>query len=158
MSPRLPFQRHVHRCIGPVLKPDQTGKEHRQLNRLLQWFVVVGAVDARTAAVRRVVVGGAGNLAGEFLECLALGLGNEQGSETTAQHEESIDLHDVVEPGRGIGLGSATRAKLADGDLGDDGADLARGGGDAVGGRAIPGGEALAGNDEGGCVRTAVDG
>ena len=46
-----------------------------------------------------IVVGRAGNLAGQLLEGATLGLGDEQGGEDTAEHEEGEDLHHVVEPG-----------------------------------------------------------
>ena len=102
---------------------------------------------------RRIIVRRPGNLPGKFLEGLALRLGDQQRGEGTAEHEQREDLHDVVEPGGGGGSGG--RAALAEGAedaLGDDGADFAGCGADAVGGGAVAGGEAFAGDDEGGCV------
>ena len=78
-------------------------------------------------------------------------MGRKGGKESL--HEQSIDLHDVVEPGRGIIRGDgAPGAQRADEDLRDDGAYFARGGRDAVGRGAVARGEAFAGDDEGGCV------
>jgi hypothetical protein len=77
------------------------------------------------------------NLAGKLLESLALGLGDEEGGEAAQQHEEGVYLHDVVEPRALVRGGGATCAERADEDLGDDGADLAGGGRDAVGGGTV---------------------
>jgi hypothetical protein len=101
-------------------------------------------VDARHATTCKsgVVFGSTGDLAGQLLESLALGLGDEESGEDTAQHEQGVDLHDVVEP-RALVCGScAADAEGSDENLGDDGANLAGGGGDAVGGRAVAGWEA----------------
>lgn len=77
-----------------------------------------------------------------MLESLALGLRDQKRGETAQEHEQSVDLHDVVEPGRLV-LGSSTSgAQWTDEDLGDDGADFAGGGGDTVGGGTIAGWEA----------------
>lgn len=46
-------------------------------------------------------------LARQLFEGLALGLWDEESGEDTAEHEECVDLHDVVEPWVGVGLGSA---------------------------------------------------
>ncbi len=103
----------------------------------------------------RIVISRAGHLTGQLLERLALSLGDQQGGENTAEHEEGEDLHDVVEPGRGgAAWGGAAGPKGAEDDLGDDGADFARGGGETVRGGAVTGREAFAGYDEGGGVRT----
>ena len=40
-------------------------------------------------------------LSRQLLQGLALGLGDEQSGEDTAKHEQSEDLHNVVEPGGG---------------------------------------------------------
>nr|POE48707.1 hypothetical protein CFP56_38803 [Quercus suber] len=108
-----------------------------------------------------VVLGGAGDLAGELLEGEAFGLGDEEGGEEAEQHEEREDLQDVVEPGRLVGGGDggvgAPGAERTDEDLGDDGADLARRGRKTVRGGAVAGGEALAGHDEGGGVGAEVE-
>jgi len=56
----------------------------------------------------------------------------------TAEHEESVDLHDVVEPWVGVGLGGvATGAKRTNEHLGEDRANLARSSGDTVRGGAV---------------------
>jgi hypothetical protein len=52
----------------------------------------------------------------------------------------------VVEPGGLVLGGGAAGAEGSDEDLGDDGADFARGGGDTVGGGAVAGREALIGS------------
>jgi hypothetical protein len=113
---------------------------------LVSLFLVRRIVDARhTTRQSRVVLGGTRHLAGELLEGLALGLGDEEGGEDTAQHEQGVDLHDVVEPGAFVGGGCAAGSEGSDEDLGDDGADFAGGGGDAVGGGAVAGWEAWGG-------------
>lgn len=48
----------------------------------------------------------------------------------------------MVEPGRLVGRSSTTGAQRTNEDLGDDGADLAGGGGDTVGGGTVAGWEA----------------
>jgi hypothetical protein len=82
----------------------------------------------------RVVFRSTGDLPGQLLESLALGLGDQESGEDTAQHEQSVDLHDVVEPGALVCGSCAADAEGSDEDLGDDGADFAGGSGDAVGG------------------------
>jgi hypothetical protein len=77
------------------------------------------------------------DLAGKLLESLALCLRDEEGGEAAQQHEEGVNLHDVVEPRALVRSGSATGAEGTDEDLGDDGADLAGGGGDTVGGGTV---------------------
>ena len=62
--------------------------------------------------VGRVVV-----LAGELFESLALGLGDEEGGEDTAQHEESVDLEDVVQPGAGVGRGGTSGSERSNSTL-----------------------------------------
>ena len=118
------------------------------LRRLLVRDLVAGVVGVVAkvvvAAEGWVVLGRAGHLASKLLESLALGLGNEEGGEDTAQHEEGVDLHDVVEPRVGVGLCRvAASAEGTDEHLGDDGADLASSGGETVGGGTIACGEAL---------------
>lgn len=106
----------------------------------------------------RVIVGSTRDFASKFLEGLALGLWDESSGEDTAQHEEGEDLKDVVEPRAFGGAGRGTLLTEGTEDaLGDDGADLAGGGGEAVGGGAVAGWEALAGNDEGGGVGAEVE-
>ena len=105
-----------------------------------------------------IVVGGAWHFAGQLFERLPFGFRDEEGGEDTAQHEEGEDLHHVVEPG-GVG-GACGRALLAEGPedaLGDDGADFAGGGGDAVRGRPVAGGEAFTGYDERGRVGSCYE-
>ena len=63
----------------------------------------------------------------------------------------------MVQPRAGVGGGGAAYAQGADDHLGDDGANLAGGGGQAVRGGAVAGGEALAGHDEGGGVGAEVE-
>ena len=83
-------------------------------------------VPGGMSAAYWVVVGGAGNLAREFFERLSLGLGDEEGGEDTAQHEEGENLHDMVKPWGCVRTwGSTFCSKGAKDDLGDDGTDLA---------------------------------
>ena len=98
-----------------------------------------------------------GLLASKLLEGLALGLGDQESSSDTEKHEESVDLHDVVEPARGVGFALLACAQGADGNLGDDGADLSGTGRDTVRRRAITSGEALARHDKGRGVWTKVE-
>ena len=103
------------------------------------------------------VIGGAGHFASKLLEGLALGLGNEEGSKDTAQHEESENLHNVVNPWRG-GLSSrsllgASSSERSEHDLGNDGSDFARSSGETVGSGTVAGREAFTGNDECGSIR-----
>jgi hypothetical protein len=102
---------------------------------LVALLLIRRVVDASHATRQsRVVLGSTRNLAGELLEGLPLGLGDQESGEDTAQHEQSVDLHDVVEPGALVGGGCAADTEGPDKDLGDDGADLAGGSGDTVGG------------------------
>jgi hypothetical protein len=68
-------------------------------------------------------------LSSQLLERNPLRLGNKQRQEASQQHEESVNLHDVVLPrvgGRSRGAGGGTPgAQRRDGRLGDDGAELA---------------------------------
>ena len=50
-------------------------------------------------------------------------------------------------------LGGAAGVKQPEDALGDDGADLASGGGETVGGGAVTGWETFTGHEENGCVR-----
>jgi hypothetical protein len=102
---------------------------------LVALLLIRRVVDASHATRQsRVVLWSTRNLAGELLEGLPLGLGDQKSGEDTAQHEQSVYLHDVVEPGAFVGRGCAAGAEGSDEDLGDDGADLAGGSGDTVGG------------------------
>lgn len=96
-------------------------------------------------------------LTGQLLQGLALGLGDEKSSEDTAQHEQSEDLHNVLEPGSGRGVLGSTVNQRAKHTLGDDGANLARGGGDTVGGGTVTGREALSRDNESGSVGSEVE-
>ncbi len=104
----------------------------------------------RMPTTHRVIIRRPRDLTRQLLEGLALGLGDQQRGKDAAQHEEGEDLHDVVEPGRGVGgCGRASGAEGPEDDLGDDGADFARGGREAVRGGAVAGREAFTGDDEG---------
>ena len=92
-----------------------------------------------------VVLGSARNLASKLLESLALGLGDQKSGEAAQKHKQSVDLHDVVEPGRFVGRSSTAGAEGADEDLGNDGAYLAGGSRDTVGGGAVAGWETWVG-------------
>jgi len=98
--------------------------------------------NRHTARQSGIVLRSAGDLASKLLESLALGLGDKESGEATEKHEQSVDLHDVVEPGRLVLGGGAAGAEGTNEDLGDDGADFAGGGGYTVGSRAVAGWEA----------------
>lgn len=93
----------------------------------------------------------------KLFERLALRLGDEEGGEDTAQHEQREDLQDVVEPWRAVFLGGAAGTERTDETLGDDCTDLAGGGGDTMTSGPVSCGEALAGNDESGGVGAEVE-
>lgn len=93
----------------------------------------------------------------QLLESLALSLGDEQTGEDTAQHEQSEDLHNMLEPGSVARVLGTLVHQRAEDTLGNDGTDLAGGGRDTVGGGTVAGGEALAGHDEGGSVGAEVE-
>ena len=101
-------------------------------NRLLLLARVIPRNRRHAASKSGVVLGSARDLASKLLESLALGLRDQKRGETAQEHEQSVDLHDVVEPGRLVLGSSTTGAERTDEDLGDDGADLARGSGDTV--------------------------
>lgn len=94
----------------------------------------------------------------EFLEGLALGLGNQESGEDTAKHEESKNLHDVLEP-RGVGgtSRSATVNERPEDTLSNDGADFARGSRETVRGGTVASREAFSRHDEGGGIGTEVE-
>jgi len=71
---------------------------------------------------------------GQILKSAALGLRDEESSEDTTEHEGREDLHNMVEPWARVSaiLGQTASSQRRDGSLGDDGADLARGGRDTV--------------------------
>jgi hypothetical protein len=89
---------------------------------------------------------------GQLFEGLSLGLGNAQCGEDTQEHEEGVDLHDVVLVWVRNGLGGTLGSELGDTGLADDGANLAHTSGEAVGGGTVAGREAFTGDNEGGCV------
>ena len=140
----------------PNCKPSKRIELHVLLP--LDAHVALAPVRAPLAGLDGIVPPRARHLARQLLERLALRLGDERGGADAAQHEQGVDLHDVVEPGRRVGArDGAARAQRADDHLGDDGADLARGGRQAVRGGAVARGEALAGHDEGGGVGAEVE-
>lgn len=99
----------------------------------------MGTIGATVGVGDSVVV-----LAAELLERLASSLRNEQCGEATEQHEESVNLQDVVHP-----ILAIVRLQSRNGTLTNDGTNLARGGRDTVGGRTVSGWEYFAGNNEG---------
>lgn len=117
-----------------------------------------GLLEIAPPHVFRVVLGRALDLARQLLQRLPLGLGDQQSREDAREHEHAIDLHDVVEPGRVARAGlRAAGAQRADQDLGDDCADFAARGGEAVGRGPVARGVALAGYDEGCRIGTEVE-
>lgn len=91
----------------------------------------------------------------QLLERFASCLRYQKRGSDTAQHKESENLHDVIEPGCSRAL--ADVSSLGHGredDLCNDGADLSGSSREAVRRRAEAGWETLGGNYEGGCVRT----
>lgn len=88
----------------------------------------------------------------QLLQRSVLRLGQQQRREHTRQHEQREDLEDMLHE---VVL-AADVLQAREADLGDDGAKLARRGGDAVRGRAVARGECLAGDDERRRVRAEV--
>jgi hypothetical protein len=115
---------------------------HLMPNILLLLTRIVPRNRRHAARKSRVILGGTGHFAGKLLESLALGLRDQKSGEAAEKHEQSVDLHDVVEPGGLVFGGGAAGAEGTDENLGDDGADFAGGGGDTVGGGAVAGWEA----------------
>lgn len=95
-------------------------------------------------------------LTAELFKSLASGFGDEDCGEAAEQHEESVDLKDVVHPRSSDLLGGSASAQGSDGTLADDGSDLAAGSGDTVGGGTVTGGEHLTGDDKGGGVGACI--
>mgnify|MGYP006900024593 CR=1 FL=1 len=97
-------------------------------------------------------------LTGQQLKGLPLRLRDQQAGEASAEHEQSEDLHDVVEPWRvGRTLGGAPVHQRAKHALGDDGSNLSSSGADAMGGGTVARWEALSRHDERGGVGTEVE-
>jgi hypothetical protein len=117
-----------------------------------------GGDDLRARADDGVIVVGDGVviLTAELFKGLAGSLGDEEGGEAAEQHEESVDLKDVVHPRSSVRLGGAASAQGSNGTLADDGSDLAGGSGDTVGGGTVTGGEHLTGDNKGGGVGACV--
>jgi hypothetical protein len=110
-------------------------------SRLLLLARVVSR-NRHTASESRIILGSTRDLASKLLESLALGLGDEESGEAAQEHEQSVDLHDVVEPWGLVLRSSSTCAEGTNEHLGDDGANLAGSGGDTVGGGTVASGEA----------------
>lgn len=105
-----------------------------------------------------VVVGGAGHFTSQFLQRLALCLGDKQGGEDAAKHEESENLHNMVQPWRCvIGSYMALCSQRSKDSLRNNSSHLTRCGGDTVRGRAVSSGEAFSWNNESGGVRAEVE-
>lgn len=97
-------------------------------------------------------------LAAELLQRFALGLGDQQGGENSAEHKQSEDLHDMVQPGRvGAVFFSTTADQGTKHALRNDGADLAGGCADTVRRGTVPSREALSRDDEGSSVGSKVE-
>lgn len=104
-----------------------------------------------------VVLGGSGNLTGELLKSLALGLGNKESGENTKEHEEGEDLNNVVEPRRSVGSSGTTDTERTNEGLSDDGTNFAGGGRDTVRSRSVAGREAFTRNNERGSIGAEVE-
>lgn len=104
--------------------------------------LVLGAITSRQRLV----------FATQFFEGLPLGLRDAEGRKDTEEHEQSVDLEHVVQPGAAVPVTQGGNGALA-----DDGADLAGGGRDTVRGRSVASGEYLTGDDEGCHVRAEVE-
>lgn len=85
------------------------------------------------------------------------GFRDQERGEDTGEHESGKDLHNVVEPWGFVGRGRSASALRANDELRKDRTELTRRSGNTVGGRAVPGRETLAGNDEGGRVGSEVE-
>lgn len=88
----------------------------------------------------------------QLLQRSVLRLGQQQRREHARQHEQREDLEDMLHE---VVL-AADVLQAREADLRDDRAELARRGGDAVRGRAVPRGERLAGDDKRRRVRAEV--
>jgi len=111
-------------------------------------------IDWCPACQLSIVLLGTWNFASQLLESLPLGFWNQQRCKYAAQHEECEDLHDVVEPWGVVAVGWCTASvEWADDDLRNDGTDFTGSGAKPVRSRAIPGGEAFAGYNEGCRIR-----
>ncbi len=111
-------------------------------------------IDSCPACQLSIILLGTWNFASQLLESLPLGFWNQQRCKYAAQHEEREDLHDVVEPWSVGAVGWCTASvEWADDDLRNDGTDFTGSSAKAVRSRAIPGGEAFAGYNEGCRIR-----
>jgi hypothetical protein len=141
-----------------IVKEKGIDRLNSRLLGLVARRVIVRGLDVSSAVGVLVVLGGSGDFAGKLLEGLALGLGDEERSEDTEEHEEGEDLEDVVQPRRRVGgSGLSANTEGTNNDLSDDGTNLTRGGGETVGSGTVTSGEALSGDDEGGGVGAEVE-
>lgn len=92
----------------------------------------------------------------EVFQSLALGFGNQQSGTNSEKHEQSVDLHDVVEPAVRLALGAVVVDQRSNDNLGNNGTNLTRGSRHTVGSRSVTGRENLTGNNEGGGVGSPV--
>ena len=97
----------------------------------------------------RIILLGARNFASQLLEGLPLGFWNQQRCEDAAQHEESEDLHDVVEPWSRVGGSRAPSVEWANDDLRNDSTNFAGSSAETMRGGTITGGETFARHNEG---------
>jgi len=65
-------------------------------------------------------------LTSQLLECLSCGLWDQKSGEYTQEHEQRVDLHDMVLPWVGDLGGCATGTEGCDGGLSDNTAHLSR--------------------------------
>lgn len=72
-----------------------------------------------------VVLRGTWNFTSELFKRLTLGLRDEESGEDTQKHEESENLHDVVQPWIWIVIGGALHFERTDEDLSDNRTNLA---------------------------------
>ena len=97
---------------------------------------------------------GKGIFTRECLEGESLGLRNAEGGEDSEEHEEGVDLQDVVEPWVCIRLCCTANAKWSNGCLSNDRTDLSRSRRNTVRCASVSGRETFSRYDEGGCIGT----
>ena len=118
-------------------------------NLIARGVHVLTSLPSNMSCSNRIVIGRTRNFTRKLFEGLPLGLGNEKSGEDTAQHEQRVDLHDVIKPWRWVGgRDRAPRPERTNEHLSDNGADLPGCGREAVRSRTIACREAFSRDDE----------